>query len=158
MRPRAVVRSTLCTDAARRGCNLATVAPANVPPVIEAYVDAVTASNQVPQDMPALVALGVMATAWVGKAQVLDPRSGHAESLSLYLFTVAASGERKSSTVRALSAPFSITKQNVNGSFCDRLRSIKRSGKDEAEYQRALSDRKQAPNQEKRSEAIDHAA
>ena len=80
--------------------------PRNVfPAVIEAYVDAVTESYQVPRDMPAIVALGVMATALVGKAQVLDPRAGHAESLSLYLFAVAASGERKSSTVNAMSAP-----------------------------------------------------
>lgn len=134
--------------------------PRNVfPPVIEAYVDAVTESYQVPRDMPAIVALGVMATAWVGKAQVLDPRAGHAESLSLYLFTVAASGERKSSTVSALSAP-------ILDYQADRQRELlpvhaeyqaEREGL-EAEYQRALSDRKQAPNQEKRSEAIDRAA
>jgi len=133
--------------------------PRNVfPAVIEAYVDAVTESYQVPRDMPAIVALGAMATALVGKAQVLDPRAGHAESLSLYLFAVAASGERKSSTVNAMSAP-------IFAYQTERKRELlpahaeyqaEREGL-EAEYQRALQDRKQTMDKEKRREAIDRA-
>lgn len=134
--------------------------PRNVfPAVIEAYVDAVSESHQVPRDMPANIALGVMATAWVGKAQVLDPRAGHAESLSLYLFTVAASGERKSSTVNVMSAPiFAYQTERVR----ELVRPLaeyqaEREGL-EAEYQRAQHDRKLAVSEEKRREAIERAA
>lgn len=134
--------------------------PRNVfPAVIEAYVDAVTESFQVPRDMPAIIVLGVMATAWVGKAQVLDPRTGHAESLSLYLFPVAASGERKSSTVRVLSAPiFAYQRERVQELVQPLAEyQAEREGL-EAEYQRALQDRKQTMDEEKRREAIERAA
>lgn len=134
--------------------------PRNVfPPVIEAYVDAVSESHQVPRDMPANIALGVMATAWVGKAEVVDPRAGHAESLSLYLFTVAASGERKSSTVNVMSVPiFAYQTERVR----ELVRPLaeyqaEREGL-EAEYQRAQHDRKLAVSEEKRREAIERAA
>ncbi len=134
--------------------------PRNVfPAVIEAYVDAVTESFQVPRDMPAIVALGVMATAWVGKAQVLDPRAGHAESLSLYLFPVAASGERKSSTVNVMSAPifaYQIERQRellpVRAKYETEREAL------EEDYRRAQQDRKQTMDKEKRRDAIERAA
>ena len=134
--------------------------PRNVfPSVIEAFVDAVSESHQVPRDMPANIAMGVMATAWVGKAQVLDPRAGHAESLSLYLFTVAASGERKSSTVNVMSAPifaYQIERQRellpVRAKYETEREAL------EEDYRRALQDRKQTMDKEKRRDAIERAA
>ena len=89
----------------------------------------------------------------------LDPRAGHAESLSLYLFTVAASGERKSSTVKAMSAPiFAYQTERVRELLPAHAEyQAEREGL-EAEYQRALQDRKQTMDKEKRREAIDRAA
>ena len=79
--------------------------PAGVfPPTVEEYVHAVAAAVQVPPDMAAMMALGVLATAIQRRIRV-EPDPGWQEPTNLYLGLIAAPGTRKSAVVAEVTAP-----------------------------------------------------
>jgi hypothetical protein len=69
-----------------------------------AYVKHVAETVQVPVDMPAMLALGVLAAASAGRAEVAIGQT-HTEPLNIYFALVAGSGERKDPAVRAMRFP-----------------------------------------------------
>lgn len=76
---------------------------AALPPVVRNEVGALAEAVQVPVDLAAAVALGVLSAA-VGDVSV-EVRPGWLEPIAVYVVAVAESGEGKGPTVRALAAP-----------------------------------------------------
>lgn len=74
-----------------------------LPPVLREFVTEVAESRQVPADMPALAALGVLAACTAGRYHVELPT--HTEPCNLYLLCGAEPGTRKSQTMRDATAP-----------------------------------------------------
>jgi hypothetical protein len=70
-----------------------------LPPAIEAFCSAVADSRQVSPDLPALVALGVLAAAAARRFRV-SIKADYAEPVNLYISPALESGERKSATFR----------------------------------------------------------
>jgi len=75
-----------------------------LPPSIDAYIDALAKSVQVPRDLAGMLALGMMSACWAGKVRV-HPFGEYRESLSVYAAAAADVGERKSATYSAMEAP-----------------------------------------------------
>ena len=77
---------------------------AALPEWLGVYVADVAASFQVPLNMPAAFALGVLATAGAGKAR-MNPHGDWMEPLNLFIALIAPPGAKKSATVDAFLAP-----------------------------------------------------
>jgi len=75
-----------------------------LPVALAAYVQALAVSMQVPVDLPAMLVLGVLATAAAGKFE-LEIRSDWVEQLCLYLVVALPPGERKSPVFRDATRP-----------------------------------------------------
>ena len=75
-----------------------------LPAPAAAFVDELSESTQTPPEMSAAMVLGVLAIAFQGRYTVrVTP--DWSETLSLYLVSVAAPGERKSAVVSAVTKP-----------------------------------------------------
>lgn len=74
------------------------------PPVLEEYVRAVAESLQVPTDLPAMLALGVLSVTCQRRIRV-HLGSDWEEPTNLYLMPVLGPGERKSATMAEVSQP-----------------------------------------------------
>jgi len=75
-----------------------------LPSVLGDYVAETAASTQVPPDMPALIALAVVAAAG-SRTCLVQIGETHAEPLNLYVACIMEPGSRKSATLDALAAP-----------------------------------------------------
>lgn len=75
------------------------------PDVIREYVEAVSKNVQVAIDMPAVVALSILALCMQGKARVSWANSDHSEPLNLYLAVIAQPSERKSGVYKRFIDP-----------------------------------------------------
>jgi len=74
-----------------------------LPEVMAAFVKAVATQYQVPIDLPAITALGVLAT--VGTSARLDCVNWSEDTLGLYLLVASPSGDRKSTVMKKVAAP-----------------------------------------------------
>src|SRR5262249_38268238 len=77
-----------------------------LPPAIGAFCAAVAESRQVPADLPAMVALGVLAGASARRFRVRI-KSDYFEPLNLFISAALEPGERKSATFRDCLEPLS---------------------------------------------------
>lgn len=77
------------------------------------WVEAEALFTQTPVDLPAVLALAVLATAAQG-AFVLRVKPGYVETLSLFVVVVAAPGERKSPVERAVKEPVNSHERQLN--------------------------------------------
>jgi hypothetical protein len=75
-----------------------------LPPSIRGFVEEVSASRQVPPDLPAVLALGVVAAAGAGRFRVKIGET-HSEPLNLFATVVLPPGSRKSDTFRDVTLP-----------------------------------------------------
>lgn len=85
----------------------------SLPDTLRNYVLAVSEHTQTPADLPAAIALGVLATALQGKVRV-EGNYGHYEQCSLYILGIAAPGERKSAVLSAMTSVLSDYEQAYN--------------------------------------------
>lgn len=74
-------------------------------PVLREFVEAVAVSHEVRPDLPALLALGAIACASMGKV-VVRVDGGWTQPLNLYLLAALESGEGKSPVMRRILRPF----------------------------------------------------
>lgn len=72
-----------------------------LPPRIGGYVRELARFLQVPEDMVAMAALGIVAAALQGRLRV-EGRAGWTEIITLYVLVVAETGERKTPTLNAV--------------------------------------------------------
>lgn len=75
-----------------------------LPEWLGSYVASVARAYQVPVDMPAAFALGVMATA-AARLGSINPFAEHFEPLNLFVALVAPPGQKKSACIKALFRP-----------------------------------------------------
>jgi putative DNA primase/helicase len=75
-----------------------------LPPPIAEFAAAVAESRQVPPDLPALAALGVLSAA-AARRFVVRVHEDYFEPLNLFIAAVLGSGERKSATLQDCTAP-----------------------------------------------------
>lgn len=75
-----------------------------LPPSLGLYVEALSESTQTPPEMAGALVLGVLASTFQGR-YVIEPTPGWIEPLCLYIAAVAGPGERKSSVMKAVTAP-----------------------------------------------------
>jgi hypothetical protein len=85
--------------------NLPTFPDKLLPGRLGSYARALSRSTQTPVDLAAMMVLAGLSTAAGGRV-VVEVRRDWAEPVNLYLVSVAASGERKSAVVAAVTAPF----------------------------------------------------
>ncbi|RGX57035.1 DUF3987 domain-containing protein [Anaerotruncus sp. AF02-27] len=76
----------------------------SLPGPLTAFVECLSESTQTPEEMPGILSLGVLATAFQSKYEV-EITSDWREPLCLYTVAVAPPGERKSAVISALSKP-----------------------------------------------------
>lgn len=76
----------------------------SLPAPVAAFVEMLAESTQTPEEMAALLSLGVLATAFQSR-YVVEVNSDWKEQLSLYPVAIALPGERKSAVLAALSRP-----------------------------------------------------
>jgi hypothetical protein len=76
-----------------------------LPNVLADMAASAAAEVQTPQDMGAMLLLGVTASAVAGKVNVIG-RDGHVEELPLWIFVAAESAERKTALFNLLRKPF----------------------------------------------------
>ena len=74
-----------------------------LPPVLRDFVREVAETTQVPADMPAMAVLGVIAACTAGRYEVA--LTAHSEPCNLYLLCGMEPGERKSQTMKTVTAP-----------------------------------------------------
>ena len=84
----------------------------SLPPSIRLYVEAIAETRQVPPDLPALVALGVLAAAAAGRYHVEIAGDYH-EPLNLFVAAVLEPGERKSATFRDMVVPLAEAERDL---------------------------------------------
>ncbi|MGN6867074.1 MAG: YfjI family protein [Solirubrobacteraceae bacterium] len=97
-----------------------------LPEVMADFVRAVAVQYQVPVDLPAIVAIGVLAT--VGMSARLDCVNWSEDTLGLYLLVASPSGDRKSTVMKKVAAPLYRIEQEAREEFIadDRDRETKR--------------------------------
>lgn len=100
----------------------------SLPPVMRDYVLAVAAHTQTVPDMAAAIGLGVLATCLQGKVRV-EGNLDHYEQVSLYTLIIAPPGERKSATIREMTAVIEDYEQQYN----ERLKPAIRKNRQERE-------------------------
>lgn len=76
----------------------------SLPAPIAAFVEALSESTQTPEEMSAVLSLGVLSTTLQGKFEV-EIHSDWREPLNLYTVAIAPPGERKSAVIGHLTAP-----------------------------------------------------
>ena len=118
-----------------------------LPPVIRIFVEELTASHQVPIDIPACAGIGAVAAALARKVEVAIGES-HRETINLYIAPTAPSGERKR-VIRDLLAPLYEAERA--------LQSDKRSEISKAQGRRAIAE-EQIRHLEKRAGKEDDPA
>ena len=75
-----------------------------LPDSLGQYVKAVSVATQTPPEMAGILSLGVLATLFQ-RRYTLEVRPGWTEPLSMFVAAVAGPGERKSSVMKAMTAP-----------------------------------------------------
>jgi replicative DNA helicase len=117
-----------------------------LPSPLSEYVDAVSDSIQVPRDLAGMLALGALSACWAGKVRAIQPVTGHAEELCLYVVAAADVGERKSSTYARFETPIR-TYELERRQALEPLRSAYRADYEglDAEFKSAISRRKGNP-------------
>lgn len=133
--------------------------PADVlPEPLGSFVDAVATFQQVPRDLPGMLALGVLSSCAADKARAV-PFEGHSEALSLYCVTVADVGERKSGTYSKFEAPILDYQAELRKEQAPLWAdyAAEKAGL-EAEIKRAIERRKNAePDSDEHGDACDRA-
>ena len=75
-----------------------------LPPVVANMALAVTEANQVPVDLPAIMGLAALSASLVGRVKLfLNP--SWSETINVFALDLIDSGNRKSSTVKAMTGP-----------------------------------------------------
>lgn len=77
----------------------------SLPPTLSEYLKEVSRTVQVAPDMCALPMLSALSLCVIGKARIQFPGTDHSEPLNLYTLTVAAPGQRKTSTLDKFTEP-----------------------------------------------------
>ena len=85
-----------------------------LPKVLQDYVKAAAAYNSVYPEICILPMFAALSVCLQGKANVIYPGNGHTETLSLYCITIAAPGERKTSTNKLFMKPIKDYEQWYN--------------------------------------------
>ena len=85
-----------------------------LPKVLQDYVKAAAAYNSVYPEICILPMFAALSVCLQGKANVIYPGNGHPETLSLYCITIAAPGERKTSTNKLFMKPIKDYEQRYN--------------------------------------------
>ena len=84
--------------------NLPTFPIEALPPAVADMVLAVTEANQVPVDLPAIMGLAALSASLVGRVKLCLNRSW-SETINVFALGLIDSGNRKSSTVKAMTRP-----------------------------------------------------
>lgn len=97
-----------------KGVNLPAFPIQCYPDVIQTYVRAVSKNAQVDIDMPAVVALSILALCMQGKAKVSWANTDYSEPLNLYLAVIAQPSERKSGVYKRFINPVTAYERQEN--------------------------------------------
>ncbi|MGN1134195.1 MAG: YfjI family protein [Oscillospiraceae bacterium] len=93
-----------------------------LPKVLQEYLSAVSEHVQVCPEMIVLPMLSVLSLCVQGKAVVNYPGNNHTEPLNLYTMTIAAPGERKSSSLKQLVKPVEAFQKRYNSLHAEEIK------------------------------------
>jgi len=97
------------------------IVPEDFPECVAGIVRAAMDCLEVPCELPALLALGVLATACQKRFQILSA-GGHVEPLSLFLLPALNPGERKTAAKNLIVKPIEVFERQLQAAVADELR------------------------------------